>query len=703
MDKLIPIVNKLQEIFSQVNLPFDIKLPQIVVVGAQSTGKSSVLESIVGKDFLPRGSGIVTRTPIILQLNRLARAVKEDEKGSSKPTEYAIFSHKPEEVYSDFDRVREEIERQTIRIAGENKGISKEPVIVKIFSPYVLDLTLVDLPGLTRVPVGSQPQDIDKIIRELVLSFIQNPSSVILAVSAANIDIANSDSLHLAREVDPKGDRTLGVITKLDLMDKGTDALGVLKGKEYPLKLGYVGVVCRSQEDLKMKKALQEAIKSERQYFERSPIYSGIKDICGIEYLTKRLNKLLVQHIGECLPILKKNVEAQLQSRKEELKTYGSDLSGEEGKESYHTLLLYLLSKYTEYYQAAIEGTSKINQTAEYKAGARINLLFQDLYVKTLNYLTPFDNLTDEDIRTAILNAKALNPSLFIPEAAFESLIRLQISRLLEPSLGCALQIHNELRNVAIHPDLGELQRFDRLQGKVSEIMTDLLRNFLEPTEKMIRNLLEIENAYINVNHPDVLTGTTAILAMIQSYEHPVEEKKEEVKDGKKKQSVTDAIAKGSKKVKAKKDKGSVIATSAAPHVELEILGDDLTGTKVRLDKGLGPILNSLPDVIRAEGEPTSREALEVQIIKKLMVSYFKVVVTRVADVVPKIIMSFLVRKSLSDVHDVLVHKIFMEKNWEQLMEENPLIAEKRGNCRKIIKILVESQKALNELRNFEV
>ncbi len=700
MDRLIPVVNKLQEIFSQVNMPFDLKLPQIVVVGAQSTGKSSVLESIVGKDFLPRGSGIVTRTPIILQLNRIASADLEDKK-DAHAREYAIFGHNPKEVYEDFAAVRQEIENQTLRIAGENKGVSKEPILLKIFSPYVLNLTLVDLPGLTKVPVGSQPQDIDKIIRELVVSYIQNPNSIILAVSAANIDIANSDSLHLAREIDPKGDRTIGVVTKLDLMDRGTDALGVLKGKEYPLKLGYVGVVCRSQEDIRSNKSMRDAVKSEKEFFERSPSYSAIKDICGVEYLSKRLNRLLVQHIGECLPVLKKNVDLQLQSRRDELKAYGEGFSEEGSREGFHGFLLLLLSKYSDYYQATIEGTAKVNQTAEYKAGARISTVFQELYVKPLNYLTPFDNLTDEDIRTAILNAKALKPSLFIPEAAFESLIKLQIGRLMEPSLHCALQVHNELRNAAIHPDVPELQRFDRLQSKISEIITDLLRNYLEPTEKMIRNLIDIETAYINVNHPDVLTGTTAILNMIQNYDRPaMGESKEESKE----------IKPGKKDKDKEKKQAKVVATDAAPHVQLEVLGDG--GDSVSSNGSLGgrrgaagyegPILSSLPDVIRAEGEPTPREELEVQVIKKLMVSYFRVVVVRVADVVPKIVMSFLVEKSVNTIHDVLVQKIIMEKDWEKLMEENPMIAEKRGTCKKIIKVLTDSQQALNEIRNFE-
>lgn len=96
------------------------------------------------------------------------------------------------------------------------------------------------------MPVGDQPQNIEDRVRDLILEYITNPNCIILAVSAGNTDLANSDALKLARVVDPKGERTLGVVTKLDLMDEGTDALEMLQGKIYPLKLGYVGCVCRS-------------------------------------------------------------------------------------------------------------------------------------------------------------------------------------------------------------------------------------------------------------------------------------------------------------------------------------------------------------------------------------------------------------------------------------------------------------------------
>lgn len=197
-----------------------IELPQLVVVGAQSSGKSSVLESIVGRDFLPRGSGICTRRPLILQLHNL-------EHNESRP-DWAEFTHKPGEKYTDFLEVRHEIEEVTNRVAGINKGISNDPILLRIYSSQVVDLTLVDLPGITKVPVGDQPANIEDRVRDLILDYISNPNSIILAVSAGNTDLANSDALKLARVVDPKGERTLGVVTKLDLMDEGTDALEML-------------------------------------------------------------------------------------------------------------------------------------------------------------------------------------------------------------------------------------------------------------------------------------------------------------------------------------------------------------------------------------------------------------------------------------------------------------------------------------------
>ncbi|KAG7257217.1 hypothetical protein CRUP_018982, partial [Coryphaenoides rupestris] len=255
MEDLIPLINKLQDAFSTIGQSCNLDLPQIAVVGGQSAGKSSVLENFVGRDFLPRGSGIVTRRPLILQLV------------NNKAAEYAEFLHCKNKKFVDFEEVRSEIEAETERITGSNKGISPIPINLRVYSPNVLNLTLIDLPGMTKVAVGDQPVDIEHQIRDMLMQFITKESCLILAVTPANTDLANSDALKIAKEVDPQGLRTIGVITKLDLMDEGTDAKDILENKLLPLRRGYIGVVNRSQKDIDGKKDINAALQAERKFF----------------------------------------------------------------------------------------------------------------------------------------------------------------------------------------------------------------------------------------------------------------------------------------------------------------------------------------------------------------------------------------------------------------------------------------------------
>lgn len=217
--------------------------------------------------------------------------------------EWGKFLHTKNKVFSDFDEIRKEIEDETDRMAGSNKGICPEPISLKIFSPRVLNLTLVDLPGITKVPVGDQPEDIESQIRGLIISYISNPNSIILAVTAANTDMATSESLKMAKDVDPDGRRTLAVVTKLDLMDAGTDAIDILYGRVIPVKLGIIGVVNRSQQDIMDKKSIEDSLKDEAAFLQRK--YPTIATRNGTPYLAKTLNRMLMHHIRDCLPDLK--------------------------------------------------------------------------------------------------------------------------------------------------------------------------------------------------------------------------------------------------------------------------------------------------------------------------------------------------------------------------------------------------------------
>lgn len=138
------------------------------------------------------------------------------------------------------------------------------------------------------------------IIRRMVLKFIRQPNCIIMAVTAANTDLANSDAIQLAREVDPEGLRTVGVITKLDLMDAGTDAAAILSNQLIPLRLGYVGVINRSQRDIDTRKAMQQQWRDEDAFLRR--FYPAVAAVNGTRFLREKLNALLLQHIQQALP-----------------------------------------------------------------------------------------------------------------------------------------------------------------------------------------------------------------------------------------------------------------------------------------------------------------------------------------------------------------------------------------------------------------
>lgn len=497
-----------------------------VVVGSQSSGKSSVLENIVGRDFLPRGSGIVTRRPLILQLINVPRDrddrpetnevhVPHTDTSVASPGEWAEFHHLPGRKFEDFAQVKREIETETARIAGNNKGINRLPINLKIFSPHVLNLTLVDLPGLTKVPIGDQPSDIEKQTRTLILEYIAKPNSIILAVSPANVDLVNSEALKLARQVDPMGRRTIGVLTKLDLMDHGTNALDILTGRVYPLKLGFIGVVNRSQQDIQSGKPLSEALKAEEEFFRHHPAYRNMANRCGTQFLAKTLNSTLMAHIRDRLPDIKARLNTLMGQTQQELASYGNQQFS--GKEHRGSLILQLMTRFASSFIASIDGTSSEISTKELCGGARIYYIFNSVFGQALETIDPTQNLSVSDIRTAIRNSTGPRPSLFVPELAFDLLVKPQIKLLEIPSQRCVELVYEELIKICHTCGSQELSRFPRLQAKLIEVVSDLLRERLGPCSSYVESLIAIQRAYINTNHPNFLGAAAAMSSILQS------------------------------------------------------------------------------------------------------------------------------------------------------------------------------------------
>ncbi|KAF9974987.1 Dynamin- GTPase protein [Actinomortierella ambigua] len=521
MNDLIPLVNKLQDVFNTIGSD-SIDLPQIVVVGSQSSGKSSVLETIVQRDFLPRGNGIVTRRPLVLQLVNThvstgiapppASSSGSTTDGSIEVPDRAEFLHLPNKQFFDFDEVRREIEAETARVAGQNKGISRTPIHLKIYSKHVLNLTLVDLPGVTKVPVGDQPTDIEKQTRNLIFDYITKPNSVILAVSPANVDLANSDSLKLARQVDPEAKRTIGVLTKLDLMDAGTNSLDILAGRAYPLKLGFIGVVNRSQADILNNKPMTDALQAETDFFQNHPAYRAIAHRCGTKFLAKTLNNILMNHIREKLPDIKAKLNSLIGQTQQELSSYGDPTFT--GKAHRGSLILQLLTRFASDFVAAIDGTSSEISTKELCGGARIYYIFNNVFGSALDSVNACENLSVQDIRTAIRNSTGPRPSLFVPEIAFDLLVKPQIKLLEPPSLRCVELAYEELVKICHNCGGKELTRFPRFHAKLIEVVSDLLRERLGPTSEYVESLIAIQRSYINTNHPDFIGGSGAVSAI---------------------------------------------------------------------------------------------------------------------------------------------------------------------------------------------
>ncbi|XP_028093059.1 dynamin-related protein 3A isoform X2 [Camellia sinensis] len=720
---VIPIVNKLQDIFAQLGSQSTIELPQVAVVGSQSSGKSSVLEALVGRDFLPRGSDICTRRPLVLQLLQTKR------KPDGSEEEYGEFLHLPSKRFYDFNEIRREIQAETDREAGGNKGVSDKQIRLKIFSPNVLDITLVDLPGITKVPVGDQPSDIEARIRTMIMSYIKLPSCLILAVTPANSDLANSDALQIAGNADPDGYRTIGIITKLDIMDRGTDARNFLLGKVIPLRLGYVGVVNRSQEDIMLNRSIKDALVAEEKFFRSRPVYSDLVDRCGVPQLAKKLNQILVQHIKTILPGLKSRISAALVSVAKEHASYGEITESKAGQGA---LLLNILSKYSEAFSSMIEGKNEEMSTSELSGGARIHYIFQSIFVKSLEEVDPCEDLTDDDIRTAIQNATGPKSALFVPEVPFEVLVRRQIVRLLDPSLQCARFIYDELIKMSHRCMVNELQRFPVLRKRMDEVIGNFLREGLEPSETMIGHIIEMEMDYINTSHPKFIGGSKAVEeALHQIKSSRVAAPIPRPKDVDLEKAPTSERSLKSRAILGRSVNGIVPEQGARPVADVEktTSSANATGSSWGISSIFGgsdrrmsikensthksfisePVqsmehafsmihLREPPTVLRPSETHSDQEAIEITVTKLLLGSYYDIVRKNVEDAIPKAIMHFLVNHTKRELHNVFIKKLYRDNLFEEMLQEPDEVAMKRKRTRETLRVLQQAFRTLDEL-----
>ncbi|XP_029165069.1 dynamin isoform X10 [Nylanderia fulva] len=413
------------------------------------------------------------------------------------------FLHCKGKKFVDFEEVRKEIEAETDRVTGSNKGISNIPINLRVYSPNVLNLTLIDLPGLTKVPIGDQPADIEAQIKGMIFQFIKRDSCLILAVTPANTDLANSDALKLAKEVDLQGVRTIGVITKLDLMDDGTDARDILENKLLPLRRGYIGVVNRSQKDIEGRKDIKNALAAERKFFLSHPSYRHLADRLGTPYLQRVLNQQLTNHIRDTLPALRDRLQKQLLTLEKDVEQYKHFRPDDPAIKT--KAMLQMIQQLQSDFERTIEGSgsAQIN-TMELSGGAKINRLFHERFPFEIVKMEFDEKELRREIAFAIRNIHGIRVGLFTPDMAFEAIVKKQINRLKEPSLKCVDLVVQELSNV-VRICTDRMSRYPRLREETERIITTYVRQREQMCKEQLVLLVDCELAYMNTNHEDFI------------------------------------------------------------------------------------------------------------------------------------------------------------------------------------------------------
>ena len=493
--KLINLVDQLRDCGVQEY----IQLPRIASLGTQSSGKSSVLESIVGLDFLPRGDGVVTRRPLELRLNHTM---------DGKP--WAIFDERKGEKFTDFNKVRETIEKLTDEVCEGEKNIVDKPIVLNVFSPTCPDLTLIDLPGITRVPVGKQPKNIEEITKNMARRYCEDPLTIILCVIAANSDIATSDGLKMAKELDKNGTRTLGVLTKLDIMDKGTDAKKVLLNQEIPLTLGYIAVKNRSKQDLNNKISMEETTKKEKEFFKNHPVYKHLDPkYFGNDVLIQRLTKILFRIIRDNLPGIIKSINDAIRRAEEELKILGTPIPTDEaGKIS---MIWNILSEYCEIFKHILRGKYDPKRLGYLRdeGGYKIKVIFKNLLSEYTGDYNATDSYSDGDIDYAFQLHSSESIPGFLSVDAFYSLLKPKLEQLKEPIYECFTNVYSYLEMLSTKILERTFSRYPKIISTISEFVNKFLIEEKNKAKSLIDSIIDMDINHLFTNDYDYMTNWT--------------------------------------------------------------------------------------------------------------------------------------------------------------------------------------------------
>jgi hypothetical protein len=510
-NQILSIANDINSIFSETaitsnnnNYKPELTLPRLVTVGTQSSGKSSVLSSIIGMDILPTGTNMVTRTPLDIRLHKTSglNGLKEGW------VEFGIYNGEwlvenkipitvPTPTIDEVTKIKQYIMQKTNEIAGNTMNISYTPIIIKIHSPYVPNLSLIDLPGLTMVACvdKGQPTDIKEQIENLVISYIKQPRTIVIAVMQAKTDLETDLGLALIKKHDMDGKRTIGVLTKPDLMNYDTHVGEYLTNsisKNLMLTYGYYVVRNNTNNTNNTNNA---------NYFATHPEYKKniYKNNVGIDNLVSNLSKILICSINEMLPSVMTEIINLEMKINQKLDKMGTALPmTKDGK-------LALLNKYTsDFYYKIIDSIESRGNNIN--SGKQIKDIFVN-YRSNLQLIKPFDNTkvyNNAYFKHIASNFEGNHMSFHIPpiqvlEACMIDDNLKPISALKNLSTSCVDYVCEIIIDLTRSISLQEeFAQFPILGSHIMSLMLDQIINPLKiKAKKIIINTIKYEEEYI--------------------------------------------------------------------------------------------------------------------------------------------------------------------------------------------------------------
>ncbi|KNA26001.1 hypothetical protein SOVF_001460 [Spinacia oleracea] len=631
-DRIRPLLDAVDKLRNLKVMKEGIQLPTIVVVGDQSSGKSSVLESLAGIS-LPRGQGICTRVPLIMRLQH-----------HPNPDPELFLEYMGKTMKTDEVNVSEAINSATQEIAGTAKGIKNTPITLVVKKKGVPDLTMVDLPGITRVPVHGQPENIYEQIREIIMEYITPEESIILNVLSANVDFSTCESIMMSQSVDKSGQRTLAVVTKADKSPEGL--LEKVTNDDVSIGLGYVCVRNRIGEE-----SYEEARLEEAKLFESNVLLSKIdKSIVGIPVLAQRLVNIQATIISKCLPNIVKQINEKLNLNVDEVNKMPKNLSSVAEamaafmqvmglvKESLRKILI--RGEYDEYPEdLEMHCTARLAEMLDgLSSSTKITEKAND-EVKSGNFLL-------EEIRV-LEEAKGIGLPNFLPRTAFLTVLQKKVQGISQTPVDFMNKVWGYIESVLFAVLVRHCENYPTLQCSSKRAAGNLIAKMKEESIFRVKEIVQMEKLADYTCDPEYISVWNRLMLCQDTFLKIVQG------------TLKDCL------------------NRKETFMEIEGVG--------RVDL--------------AHVEKYKDVALQAFDMKMRMISYWKIVLKRLTDSMALYLLFSIHNLVNEDLEIEIVNELIgYGGGIERMLEESPSVAGKRDRLLKSIKLLKESKEVLAKI-----